>query len=189
MRRFLFMCVACMRDVREWSRCSPLHPAAPLRAAPATKSSRDSPPRPRRATLHNALVSARDGLPRTRCATFSTKPPRPRLARPPCPTAHCRAHGKLIHVTEPPPAGADCKPALCARAGRARPAAQRAMSLCQPLPTERERAAGVKARLPLDRPSAAHPIRGWAATRQGLARWGTHLTRAKVRNHTMPRSA
>ena len=31
MRRFLLMCVACVRGVREWSRCSPLHPAAPLR--------------------------------------------------------------------------------------------------------------------------------------------------------------
>jgi hypothetical protein len=46
MRRFLLMCVACVRGVREWSRCSPFHPAAPLRAAPATKSSRDRPPRP-----------------------------------------------------------------------------------------------------------------------------------------------
>ena len=31
MRRLLLMCVACVRGVREWSRCSPLHPAAPLR--------------------------------------------------------------------------------------------------------------------------------------------------------------
>jgi len=121
MRRFLFMCVACVSGVREWLRCSPLHPAAPLRAAPATKSSRDSPPRPRRATLHNALVSARDGLPRTRCATFSTKPPRRRLARPPCPAAHCRAHGKLIHATEPPPAALTASLLYVhAQAGRAR---------------------------------------------------------------------
>ena len=42
MRRLLLMCVACVRGVREWSRCSPLHPAAPLRAAPATKRRRST---------------------------------------------------------------------------------------------------------------------------------------------------
>ena len=30
MRRLLLMCVACVRGVCEWSRCSPLHLAAPL---------------------------------------------------------------------------------------------------------------------------------------------------------------
>jgi hypothetical protein len=72
-------CVACVSG-RGAPRCTLLRPCEPHLPQRARVSARRGP------VAQRCTASARGGLPRTRCATFNTPPPRRWLARPPCPT-------------------------------------------------------------------------------------------------------